>query len=139
MAEWIEYDPATGVRRDNIATDEGDLIINRSQDVGGLLDYTAEARNTGAGDDGIKRGLWHYASIPVVVQYEMLTKYGVNVHKKEDTERVFALINQHYPYLKLTNKTHSAPRRYTPNKESSTSAGKSLIDSSGQTLTTRVH
>lgn len=137
MAKWVEYDPHTGVRQDNVATDDGDLIINRSQDVGGLLDRNAEMRNTQAGDVGIKKGLWHYASIPVVVQYEMLTKYGVNIHKKGDTAKVFDLINEHYPYLKLTDKTHSSRRRSTRRKGSSTSAGQSLISTSGSILTTR--
>lgn len=137
MAEWLEYDPLTGVREDNVATEEGHLVINRSQDVGALLDRNAAIRNSGEADKGIKKGLWFYASIPVVVQYEMLTKYGVNVQKKSDTERVFQLINEHYPYLKLTNKMHCSPRKRSLNKESSKNVGKSLISTSGSILTTR--
>jgi len=137
MAEWIEYDPFTGVRQDNVATEDGDLIIKRSQDVSGLLDVASFVRNTGAADSGIKRGLWHYASIPMVVQYEMLTKYGVNIQKKEDTAKVFDLINEHYPYLKTTTKHHSVPRRATRKKGNSTSAGKYLIDSSAPIQTTQ--
>lgn len=131
MSKWIEYDPDTGVTETNVADDDGNVIVHKSQDVSGLLDHTAEARNTRATDQGIKNGLWHYCSIPLAVQYEMLTKHGVNIHKREHWPRMFDLVNKHYPYLKTTDKVHAyrntgqifVPPRTLPSKAISTAPG----------------
>ena len=108
MTKWVEYDPFTGVTETNhVDEDRGAVIVTKSQDVEPLLDHTKALRNAGATDSGIKRGLWHYCSIPVPVQYEMLTKHGINIHNKDHWPRMFELINTDYPYLKTTNKTHA--------------------------------
>lgn len=105
--KWFEYDPVTGVQETN-ATDEdtGRVIVRKEQDVEGLLERNAFMRNTAATDAGIKRGLWHYASIPLAVQYEMLTVHGVNIDNRNHWPRLQALIDSHYPYLKTTTKVH---------------------------------
>ena len=108
MSKWVEYDPWTGTTETNVADDdEGTITVHKEQDVTELLDRNADLRNTGAADNGIKKGLWLYASIPLAVQYEMLTKHGINIHNKDHWPRMFELINTDYPYLKTTNKTHA--------------------------------
>ena len=108
MNKWIEYDPHTGVTETNYADEEtGNVIVRKEQDVAPLLDANASLRNSGATDVGIKKGLWHYCSIPVPVQYEMLTKHGVNVQNRQHWPKVFDLVNKHYPYLKTTDKVHA--------------------------------
>ena len=108
MTKWVEYDPFTGVTETNhVDEDSGAVIVTKSQDVEPLLDHTQALRNAGATDSGIKRGLWHYCSIPLTVQYEMLTKHGVNIHNRNHWPKVFDLVNKHYPYLKVTDKVHA--------------------------------
>lgn len=108
---WTEYDPYTGVTEINDAYDDDDLVhVRYAQDVQPLLDSTAETRNTRSADDP-KRELRKYASIPVLVQYELLNK-GINVFNPDHMPRVLAEINANYPNLKYTDKTHSlSPKR----------------------------
>lgn len=106
MSKWIEYDPFTGVKETTVVEDDK-LIVHKEQDVTDLLDATQAIRNSGATDVGIKKGLWHYCSIPLSVQYEMLVKHGVNVQDRNHWPKVFDLVNKHYPYLKTTDKIHA--------------------------------
>lgn len=76
------------------------------QDVEPLLDYTKMLRNENATDSGIKRDMWHYAQIPPVIVMEMRYKHGVDIFNKNDTKKIFELINREYPKLKVTNKNH---------------------------------
>lgn len=137
MDKWIEYDPHTGVRETNYATDEDDkVVVVKEQDVQPLLDRNAELRNTKATDIGIRKGLWHYARIPVTVQYELLKK-GINIFRPEDDAKLFAELEANYPNLKTTNKKHLirtpvgrtslAEPKTSPSKESSTKHGPLLI------------
>lgn len=117
MSTWTEYDPHTGLIEQNAYCDERKaFIVHKQQYVGALLDRNKELANTGATDIGIKKGLWHYASVPLVVQYELLTKYGLNFHDKNHTDRIFEVINRDYPYLKTTAKHHSRPRSVSRGK-----------------------
>ena len=81
-------------------------VVEHVQDVQPLLDRNSELANLGATDAGIKRGLWHYASIPLTVVVELRNK-GINVYNRDHQKRVFQEINQNYPYLKTTHKFHS--------------------------------
>jgi hypothetical protein len=127
MDKWVEYDPVKGIREDNaIDPDSGDLVVTKWQDVEPLLERNAAIRNSGDADAGIRKGLWHYASIPEVIQYEMLKK-GINVQSKWDRAKVLDEINANYPHLKLTNKHHSIKRRRTTTKVSLTKPGPLLI------------
>lgn len=110
MSTWTEYDPFQGMVEYNRFDEEKKAwIVHKEQDMQALLDRNKELANTGATDVGIKKGLWHYASIPLVVQYELLSKYGLNIHNKNHTDRIFQVINRDFPYLKTTSKTHSRP------------------------------
>lgn len=127
MSKWQEYDPLHGVQETNVADAEtGQLIVHKVQDVEGLLERNKALANSGATDMGIKKGLWHYASIPLTVQYELLKK-GINVHSKYDRAKLLDEINANYPQLKTTHKTHSIKRRSSTTKATTTPVGPSLI------------
>lgn len=124
--EWQEYDKLTGVHEHNVGDDWNDKVtVRKTQNVQGLLDRNAYLRNTGATDGGIKKGLWHYCSIPIVVQYELLSKYGLNMHDKNHTDRIYQVIDRDYPYLKTTTKTHFRGRSASPAKANMPKHGKS--------------
>jgi hypothetical protein len=111
MAKWTEYDPVTGIKETNSYFDGEDTItVHKEQHVQALLDRNAELRATAATDKGIKGGFWWYCSIPLTVQYELLSKYGLNIQNKNHTDAIFDIINRDYPALKVTQKTHSRSR-----------------------------
>ena len=116
MAALLEFDPLTGIRR-YIETDEvtGVTTLTTEQDVSGLLEHTKRLRNEGATDGGIKKGWWHYASIPPLIELKMRQK-GIDLLDPNSTRRIIQEINEHYPALKVTNKNDSgtAPRIYIP-------------------------
>ncbi len=106
MAKFVDLDQDTGVET-LTDMDDGKVQYHYRQDVSPLLDYTQRARNDGLTDHGIKKDLWHYAQIPPVIILEMKFKHGVDVFKKDHLKKVFQLLNTEYPYLKMTNKTHT--------------------------------
>ena len=127
MSRWTEYDPVTGVVETNIADGESGLLtVNKSQDIEGLLERNKQLRNSGATDIGIKKGLWHYATIPLAVQYELLKK-GINVQSRCDRAKLLDELNTNYPHLKTTTKTHSLRRKRGTTPETTTPRGPSLI------------
>jgi hypothetical protein len=108
MTRWTEYDPFTQVRTTYDTSGEGsEIVVSKVGDVTEVVEATKAIANSGATDIGIKKGLWHYCSIPQAVQYEMLTKHGVNIHDRNHWSKVFDLVNKEYPYLKTTTKTHA--------------------------------
>jgi hypothetical protein len=126
MDKWVEYDPVTGVKEENEMAEGGGVIVHKSEDVEGLLDRNKELANSGATNEGIKKGLWHYASIPLTVQYELLKK-GINIARREDYKKLFDEINANYPYLKTTMKTHSLKHNKPQSQETSTQHGPYVI------------
>lgn len=127
MGKWTEYNAEQGVTEVNAFDEEdGTLIVHKEQDVQGLLDRNKELANSGATDIGIKKGLWHYASIPLTVQYELLKK-GINITRREDYPKLYDEINRNYPYLKTTNKSHSLGRKNSRKPENSTNRGPYVI------------
>lgn len=127
MSRWTEYDPLYGVKETNIADgDTGVVTVHKQQDVEGLLDRNKSLANEGATNIGIQKGLWHYATIPLVVQYDLL-KRGINVHSKSDRAKLLDVLNSEYPQLKTTHKTHSLRRNKPTTKATTPKAGPLLI------------
>lgn len=127
MSKWVEYDAVEGVKEYNIADGEtGVLTVHKVQDVEGLLERNKALANEGATNIGIKKGLWHYATIPLVVQYELL-KRGINVHSKSDRAKLLDVLNSEYPHLKTTHKTHSLKRNRSTTKANTSNPGPLLI------------
>jgi hypothetical protein len=94
MTTWFDYDDAT----DN-------AFLYHEQDLTPLLEYTRAHAREGAKDHGIKAGFWHYAEIPTVIIYEMRKK-GIDVFNHDHMPRVLKEIDEHYPWLKMTEKKH---------------------------------
>jgi len=108
--EFFDYDPLTGVT-ELIEFEEsvgGGLRahVTTLQNVKPLIDRNQAWANSGAKDAGIKSGMWHYASIPPLVQLELLKK-GINIYRSEDHKKMFAELNANYPQLKTTHKRHA--------------------------------
>lgn len=106
MPAFLEYDPLTGVEQWVDMTDDNRLQVHYRQDVEPIKDYAARLRNDGLTDRGIKNDLWLYAVIPPVVILELRNR-GIDVFNRNHQKRVFEEINQNYPHLKTTEKTHS--------------------------------
>ena len=106
MAEVFDYDPERGItsyfEHDEL-TDK--TTIHRVQDVEPLLDVAKTVRNDGLKDRGIKNNWWHYATIPTMVELE-LRKKGLNLYNPDHVKDIVKEINQNYPYLKMTEKSH---------------------------------
>lgn len=128
---WSEYDPYTGVTEINDAYDDDDFVhVRYVQDVQPLLDSTAETRNTKSADG--KRELSKYASVPVVVQYELLKK-GINIFNPDHMPRVLEEINANYPNLRYTEKKHSlTPKRRVIAQSLSEQANSPKLENSTQ-------
>jgi hypothetical protein len=127
MGKWVDYTPHNGLVETNDFDEmSGLLTVQKSEDVQPLLDRNAEIRNTRGADAGIKAGMALYASIPMTVQYELLKK-GISVLNKHHRKRLLDEINQNYPYLKVTNKTHSLGLKKPKSGETSKPRGPFVI------------
>ena len=79
MAEFFDYNKENGMVYSTEMANEDDMIIRADQDVEPILDEMARRRNNPGHDSGIKRGFWHYCSIPVHVELELRQK-GINIY-----------------------------------------------------------
>lgn len=106
MPEFFSYDPLSGVTRFfDYEEDTGLVRIHSQQDVDSMLRVTTETANTGAADAGIKKGFFHYASLPPVVQLE-LRKKGIDIYSKDPSmiRRMDQEIETVYSRFKTTHK-----------------------------------
>lgn len=107
MPILFDYDPETGVREyfdyDPI---KDQVSITTEQDVTGFLDRMNDIRNTPEiSAKGIKEDWWLYASIPTVVELELLKK-GLKLSDKNHMKAILKEINANYPYIRATDKWH---------------------------------
>src|SRR6478609_7220532 len=80
----LDYDPVTGIT-DYFEYDSltDTTTISNFQDVEPILEGNKTLRNdTEYTKDGIKKEFWHYATIPNIVQMEILRKHGVDMDNK---------------------------------------------------------
>lgn len=105
----LDHDPLTGVTTYFDYGSDDVAHVTYVQDPTSVLDTAHEMRTVAEYTrHGIKNDLWHYARIPDVVAMEMWTKHGVNMMKPPiDWKSVLRCINTHYPWLKVTDKTHA--------------------------------
>jgi hypothetical protein len=95
IKEYWDYDPINDT-----------FSIITEQDVSGFLDKMKDVRNDPTiSSKGIKEDWWYYASIPEVVELDLL-KRGLSLYDKNHTKDILKVINTEYPYLKATDKTH---------------------------------
>ena len=86
------------------------MTITHSQDVTNQLHFAhGLATLDGYSSHGMKNDMWHYAHVPNTVILEMKSKHGVDFFDRNDSKRVFHLLNTEYKRFKTTDK-HHAPR-----------------------------
>lgn len=107
---WTEYDPYTGLYEQYSFDDDGNLTIDRYQDVEPYLDRAKEMANTGSADEAWKQnGCGLYATLPAIVLLQMLQK-GIDFLDPNAIGAVLREVNTNYPYCKTTWKHHELPR-----------------------------
>lgn len=83
------------------------MTITHTQDVDPALKYAhIKATNQDYTRKGMKEDWWHYAKVPNTVILEMQQKHGVDFFNRNDSKRVFELLNTEYKRFKTTEKTH---------------------------------
>jgi hypothetical protein len=81
---------------------DGTFVIETRQDVAPIIERN---KALSAVDDGFSpsRDVARVASIPIVVQYEWLKRYGINVFDRNDEKRVRRLLNDpEWRYLRTS-------------------------------------
>ena len=104
---FFDHDPLTGITETFIDLGGDDFAIRQTQDVTPFIELNKAKQNYDA--DG--KAYWraggdfrHEATIPVGVQMEWLTKYGVDVYNPDHLKKVTKLLNDsEYRYLKTAN------------------------------------
>lgn len=101
VKEWFVYDYATG-----------NTHIEMQEDVEPLLDQNRLLSNDDAyTQSGMNQEMWHYASIPVVVQMQWLKEYGREQWplRQGNETLLYRLLNSpEWKYLKTTTKFHTS-------------------------------
>jgi hypothetical protein len=107
MAQFLDYDPLRGVAQYEARTQGGNLQLHYRQDVEPILELAKYERDHGLGDSATKKQDIHlYARIPPVVILQLKYEYGVDIFNRDHLKRAMRLIDEHFPYVKTTNKTH---------------------------------
>lgn len=113
MRRLLDHDPATGVTEYfHYEADTDTTVVETVQDVEPILDQNRALTNDESySQNGIKNEMWHYASVPIVVQMKWLSEYGFDnwpMHP-QNKRLLFKLLNSpDYRYLKTTGKIHVA-------------------------------
>ena len=106
MSDFFDWNPDRGTWYEHDFDNQtGETVIHTKQDVKPVVDHCQRLRDSGYIDNGIKKGMWHYATIPAHVELELRQK-GIDLYKQSDTNRLLKEIDQNYPHLKLTYKKH---------------------------------
>ena len=99
-----EYNQTNGVTETTEATDDGKIHVYQQEDVSGVIERCKQAKDSGSADQGIKKNLWCWASIPTTVCYELIKK-GLNPFDRNvNMRRLEAEIDRNYPAFKMTRK-----------------------------------
>ena len=108
----LDYNPHTGesVYFDySEAEGSPQAVITHTQDVSAIANqcHAWAVKTDTKTDFGIKQDLWHYARIPNSIILEMKQKHGVDFFDKNDSAKVYHLINTEYSKFKTTHKNHT--------------------------------
>jgi hypothetical protein len=103
MSVFFDYDPNTGVTQtfDYDPVTE-DVRLTSTQNLDTFFEAVKQKRdNPEAWAKGVKEEFAHYASIPPVIEMELL-KQGIDIHNPHQTKELMKAINTKYPFLKVT-------------------------------------
>ena len=103
MGVLFDYDPDTGVTQtfDYDPVTE-DVRLTSTQNLDVFFEELKRKRNDpDAWKKGVKEEWAHYASIPPVIQMELM-KQGIDIHNPNQTKELMHAINTKYPFLKVT-------------------------------------
>lgn len=103
MSVFFDYDPTTGVTQtfDYDPVTE-DVRLTSTQDLTAFFEAIKQKRdNPEAWAKGVKEEFAHYATVPPVIQMELMKK-GIDIHNPNQTKELLKEINTSYPYLKTT-------------------------------------
>ena len=97
--ELLDTDLMTGISTyHDYDHDTDTTFITTEQDIQSILDDNKESRNHGLDKKG---EFWKAASVPIVVQMEWLTKYGIDMMNPDHIGGVKRLLNSSdYAYLR---------------------------------------
>ncbi len=94
----------TGVSTVLEDTEDGFLLHNRQADVEPILDLNREKRGHGRSYYARDPDMWKVASVPIGIQYEWFTKFGVAMWDPDHMPAVEKLLNSNeYRYLKTAD------------------------------------
>lgn len=80
---------------------DGGFQLHYEQNVEAILDLNKQKQRAGRAYYAQDDEMWRVASIPIVVQMEWLTRFGVDVHEPDHWPRVKKLLNDSdWRYLK---------------------------------------
>ena len=103
MGVLFDYDPNTGVTQtfDYDPVTE-DVRLTSTQNLDAFFAAVKAKRDDhDAWKKGVKEEWAHYASIPPVIEMELL-KQGIDIHNPHQTKELIHAINTKYPFLKTT-------------------------------------
>jgi len=100
--ELLDHDDFSGVTTyHDYDHDTKTTIITSEQDVSGITDLNKAQQNEGFDK---RKDMWHAASIPIVVQMEWMTKFGVDLMNEDHMPAVKRLLNSNeYSHLRRNN------------------------------------
>ena len=103
MGVFFDYDPNTGVTQTfDYDPVNGDVRLTSTQDLSAFFETIKQKRdNPDAWKQGVKEEWAHYASIPPVIEMELM-KQGIDIHNPNQTKELLHAINTKYPFLKTT-------------------------------------
>jgi hypothetical protein len=99
MRELIDFDPDTGERL-YFCKDADGYYLREEHDVAPVIEANKTDLNSGEFDKS--KDMWHAARVPIGVQYEWLTKFGVDFWNPNHKPAVMRLLNDpEYRYLRV--------------------------------------
>lgn len=106
--QLIDIDPLSGEQTWHHYDDATDTTIIQSiQDVSQFLEQSKRLKNdSDYSKNGIKKEMWHYATIPNVLISKFALEHGVDVFNKDHAHAVMRLLNTEYTALKNTTGKH---------------------------------
>lgn len=104
----LDFNPLTGESVTFEYNPDDTMRITHNQDVSAILSANRDlANNDELTARGIKKDMWHYATIPNILIQKWKQEKGVDVFDKAHRKKVFSLLNSpEYAYLKTTRKHH---------------------------------